>query len=169
MFRYRLVVILFIAAALGYVAVSFAAFQMPATAADAQNCGFLPDEFVSSGTLTYERSQAFLVSFWRKDEVFTAVSIGLAVTFAGFALTTGQRGHGQRRARAVGNLREFPRAGAFGRRPRACRHVARRRPEMADRAEHAAANGLGTFYLQRRAPVCALPQGGVRAPLPTTT
>ena len=67
MIPYRTMIAVFLAAALGYVALSYAVFQMPQTAAAAEECGFLADEFVSAGTLTYERSQAFAVSFLRKQ------------------------------------------------------------------------------------------------------
>jgi len=95
MIPYRLMLALFVAAALAYVAVSFAVFEMPATAADAENCGFLPDEFVSSGKLTYERSEAWWVSFKRKDEIWTTASVGMAVAFMGFALSTARRNGGR--------------------------------------------------------------------------
>jgi hypothetical protein len=95
MFPYRLVIALFVAAALAYVGVSFVMFEMPANAADAENCGFLPGEFIEAGKLTYERSQAFWISFLRKDEIWTAVSVGLAVAFMGFALSTARRNGGR--------------------------------------------------------------------------
>lgn len=91
MFRYRWLIALFVAAAAGYAALSFAAFQMPDTMADAENCGFLPGEFVTAGQLTYERSQAWWISFQRKDEIWVALSIGLAAAFVGFALSIGRR------------------------------------------------------------------------------
>lgn len=95
MIPYRLMIALFVVAALGYVGASFALFEMPATAADAENCGFLPGEFVEAGKLTYERSEAWWVSFQRKDEIFTTISVGLAVAFMGFALSTARRGGGR--------------------------------------------------------------------------
>jgi hypothetical protein len=90
-FPYRLAAALFVVAALAYVAMSFALFEMPATAEAAADCGFLPGEFVSEGKLTYERTQAFWVSFRRKDEIWTAISVGLAVSFIGFALAMARR------------------------------------------------------------------------------
>lgn len=91
MFRYRWLLALFVVVTLGYMALSFAMFQMPDTMADAENCGFLPGEFVAAGQLTYERSQAWLISFQRKDEIWIAVSVGMAATFIGFALSIGRR------------------------------------------------------------------------------
>ncbi len=82
----------FLIAALGYGALSFALFRMPESAAAALECGFLPEEFVSSGELTFQRTQAFLVSFQRKEEYFTAATVGLAVAFAAFAFQVGRRG-----------------------------------------------------------------------------
>jgi hypothetical protein len=94
MFRYRWLIALFLAVSLGYVALSFATFQMPDTMADAENCGFLPGEFVAAGQLTYERSQAWWISFQRKDEIWIALSVGLAAAFVGFALSIGRRAGG---------------------------------------------------------------------------
>lgn len=94
MFRYRGLIALFVLATLGYIAVSFAAFRMPETIADAENCGFLPGEFVAAGQLTYERTQAWWVSFQRKDEIWIAFSLGLAAAFVGFALSIGRRAGG---------------------------------------------------------------------------
>lgn len=94
MVRYRWLVALFALGALGYVAASFVAFRMPETIADAENCGFLPGEFVAAGQLTYERSQAWWVSFQRKDEIWTALSLGIAAAFVGFALSSGRRAGG---------------------------------------------------------------------------
>jgi hypothetical protein len=88
----RLMFIVFILAALGYVAVSYAVFQLPATPAAGEECGFLPGEFASGGTLVYERSQAWAISFMRKQEYFTAVTVGLAMAFMAFALAIGRRG-----------------------------------------------------------------------------
>lgn len=103
MFHYRLVITLFVLAFIGYIAASFAFFEMPATAADAENCGFLPGEFVGTGQLTYERTGAWWVSFQRKSEFFTAFSIGLATAFAGFALSTARRtGSGTATGAALG-------------------------------------------------------------------
>lgn len=87
----RMMLAVFLVAALGYAGLSFALFRMPATAQAAEECGFLPEEFVSEGTLTYARSQAFAVSFMRKEEYFTAATIGLAAAFAAFSLRIGRR------------------------------------------------------------------------------
>lgn len=94
MFRYWWLIALFVVVTLGYVALSFAMFQMPDTMADAENCGFLPGEFVAAGQLTYERSQAWWISFQRKDEIWVALSVGMAAAFIGFALSIGRRAGG---------------------------------------------------------------------------
>lgn len=78
-------------AVLGYVGLSFALFRMPDSAQAAIECGFLPEEYVAQGTLTYQRGEAFLVSFLRKDEYFTAGTVGVAAAFAVFALGIGRR------------------------------------------------------------------------------
>ncbi|TCT04396.1 hypothetical protein [Aquabacter spiritensis] len=92
MIPFRMMATVFIVAALGYVGLSFALFRMPATAAAAIECGFLPEEFVSEGELTFQRTQAFLVSFQRKADYFPAATIGLAAAFAAFAVRVGRRG-----------------------------------------------------------------------------
>lgn len=98
----RMMVTVFLVAALGYAGLSFALFKMPQTAQAAEECGFLPDEFVSEGTLTYARSQAFMVSFVRKEEYFTAATLGLAAAFAAFALRVGRRAGGASAGLAAG-------------------------------------------------------------------
>jgi len=95
MIPYRLMIVLFVVATLGYVGASFALFEMPASAADAENCGFLPGEFVEAGKLTFERSEAWWVSFQRMGEIWTTLSVGLAVAFMAFALSTARRGGGR--------------------------------------------------------------------------
>lgn len=92
MIPFRMMAIVFLIASLGYVGLSFAVFRMPETAKAAIDCGFLPEEFVSGGELTYQRTQAFLVSFHRKGEYFTAATLGLAAGFAAFAFRVGRRG-----------------------------------------------------------------------------
>jgi hypothetical protein len=60
----------------------------------AEHCGFLPTDFTSTGVLAYERSQAWWISFTRKEEIFSLLSVGLAGGFAGFALRVGRGGTG---------------------------------------------------------------------------
>lgn len=103
MLRHRWLVVLFAAVLVGYAALSFAVFQVPETIADAENCGFLPDEFVSAGQLTYERGHAWWISFQRMGEIWSALSVALAVTFAGFAVSVRRRaGGGATAGAAVG-------------------------------------------------------------------
>lgn len=83
---------MFLAGCLGYLGAGYLAFEMPATFADAENCGFLPDEFVAAGELTYERGRAWWVSVLRKEEYVSALSMGLALGFVGYALAIGRRG-----------------------------------------------------------------------------
>lgn len=82
----RSMALAFVAAALAYIALSFALFEMPQTLQAAQDCGFLPGEFAGPGELSYARNHAFAVSFLRKQEYFTAITVGLAIAFAVFAL-----------------------------------------------------------------------------------
>src|SRR3569623_499183 len=103
MFRYRGLIALFMLASLGYVVASFIAFRMPETVADAENCGFLPGEFVAAGQLTYERTQAWWVRIQRKEEIWVALSLGLAAAFTGIALSAGRRaGRGVATGAAMG-------------------------------------------------------------------
>lgn len=88
----RLMLATFIVVVLGYFAVSFLVFEMPQSAAAAEECGFLPGEFTASGELTFGHSRAFLISFMRMQEYFTAATIGLAAAFLAFALRVGRRG-----------------------------------------------------------------------------
>lgn len=92
MIPYRLMATAFIVAVLGYTGLSFAVFRMPQTEEAAIDCGFLPEEFAPAGGLSFQRTEAFLVSFRRKEEYFTAATVGLAVAFAAFALRVGRRG-----------------------------------------------------------------------------
>lgn len=78
-------------AGLGYLGLSYLSFEMPQTAVAAEDCGFLPDEFVGAGKLTYERSQAWWVSFRRKEEVLSLLSVATALGFVGYALAVGRR------------------------------------------------------------------------------
>lgn len=89
-----LAALFFLAGCLGYLGLSFWLFEMPADAEAAEHCGFLPSDFTSAGTLAYERSQAWWISFQRKEEIFSLLSVGLATGFAGFALKVGQGGAG---------------------------------------------------------------------------
>lgn len=102
MFPYRLMSALLVVAMLGYVGASFALFELPASAADAENCGFLPDEFNASSGLTYERTQAWGISFLRKQEYWTTISVGLSVAFIGFALATARRNRSAAAGAAMG-------------------------------------------------------------------
>ena len=88
----RLMLVTFLVVSLGYMAVSFALFHMPESAVAAEECGFLPSEFVTGGELTFDRTEAFLVSFWRKQEYLTAATLGVAAAFVAFALRIGRRG-----------------------------------------------------------------------------
>ncbi|WP_116171118.1 hypothetical protein [Paracoccus versutus] len=94
MTRWKPMLAAFLLACAAYVGLSFLLFEMPRSVADALDCGFLPEEFVASGTLTFDRNRAFAVSFLRKQEYLTAATVGVAVAFAVFALRTGRRGGG---------------------------------------------------------------------------
>lgn len=89
--RRSIALVLALIGGLGYLGLSYLLFDMPQTVAAAEDCGFLPDEFVSAGQLTYERGQAWWISFQRKDEIFSLLSVAAALGFIGFALAAGRR------------------------------------------------------------------------------
>ena len=80
--------------AAAYVGLSFVLFEMPQTAAAAEECGFLPGEFISAGELTFAHNKAFVVSFLRKQEYLTAATLGIVAAFAIFALHIRRPGTG---------------------------------------------------------------------------
>lgn len=177
MIRYRLMLLMFVVAAFAYVAVSFAVFEMPATAADAENCGFLPDEFVSSGKLTYERSEAWWVSFKRKEEIWTTASVGMAVAFMGFALSTARRNGGRAAgggalgggalalsALCVSCLAPVLSVVGLGLAGTLLAGV----PKWLIALNTLMLTGWGTLYLSRRSAVCPLPTSALRSAGPAT-
>lgn len=86
--------LLFIAGALGYAALSYLTFKVPATLADGELCGFLEEDFGAGGAIVHAPVAAWWLSFTRLAEYWTAVSVGLSVAFVGFALTAGRRAGG---------------------------------------------------------------------------
>jgi hypothetical protein len=64
---------------------------MPASLEDAEACGFTSTEFSSAGHLDYSDAKAWAVSFARKGEYWTALSIGAAMAFLYFALASARR------------------------------------------------------------------------------
>jgi len=90
----RTMTILFLVAALGYVALSYLTFRVPETLEEAELCGFIEGDFTAAGQLAYPPVEAWWVSFTRMQEYWTTVSVGLAVAFIGFALIAGRRAGG---------------------------------------------------------------------------
>jgi hypothetical protein len=84
---WRLPLALLLIGGVGYATLSYAAFAPPATVSEQENnnCGFNPADFTAAGQLRFSKSQAWGVSFLRKQEYFSALSIGLIVAFIGFA------------------------------------------------------------------------------------
>lgn len=91
MMPYRLLSVAFLAAASGYVLISYLAFRMPATLADAELCGFVIDDFDAAGRLAYPPFDAWRISFLRLQEYWVALSVGMAAAFMTFALYVGYR------------------------------------------------------------------------------
>jgi hypothetical protein len=54
---------------------------------DSNDCGFSPADYTATGTLRFTPGQAWWMSFLRKQEYFSAVSLGFAVAFLGFAVS----------------------------------------------------------------------------------
>ena len=56
-------------------------------ATDSNDCGFSPADYTATGALRFTPGQAWWKSFLRKQEYFSAVSMGFVVTFMGFAIS----------------------------------------------------------------------------------
>ena len=81
----------FLAVAVAYVALSYAAFKVPATLAEAEICGFVADDFNAAGQLSYPPAEAWWVSFNRQQEYWSTLSIALALTFVAYAIHAARR------------------------------------------------------------------------------
>ena len=83
----------------GYIAASRLVFAVPLAtpvsmpgpasegATDSNDCGFSPADYTTTGALRFSPGQAWWMSFQRKQEYFSAVSIGFMVAFMGFAMS----------------------------------------------------------------------------------
>jgi hypothetical protein len=91
MVPYRLMALVFVAAALLYVGVSRMVFELPVSLEAAEACGFTSADFTPAGDLQYPLTQAWWISFGHKQEYWSAVSIALAVAFMAFALASARR------------------------------------------------------------------------------
>jgi hypothetical protein len=91
------------AAAVAYVAVSYAAFKVPVSLAEAEACGFLADDFNAAGALVHSAAGAWWTSFMRQQEYWSVLSLALAAGFAVYALSAGRRiGRGVAAGAALG-------------------------------------------------------------------
>jgi hypothetical protein len=54
---------------------------------DSNDCGFSPADYTATGELRFTPSQAWRMSFLRKQEYFSALSMGFVVAFMGFAIS----------------------------------------------------------------------------------
>jgi hypothetical protein len=93
--------LLFVIGALGYAALSYLTFKMPATLAEGELCGFVGQDFNVAGQFVHAAVSAWWISFTRLQEYWTAISVGLSVAFVGFALTVGGRAGGRTAASAA--------------------------------------------------------------------
>ncbi|GEM_PF-1031640 len=99
----RLMLSVFLIVALGYIALGWARFEMPASPELAEACGFTSADFNHAGHIDYAPTQAWFVSFMRKQEYFSAIAIGLASAFIAFVLSRARRlGAGVASGAAVG-------------------------------------------------------------------
>jgi hypothetical protein len=99
----RLMASVFLVAALGYIALGWASFEVPASLELAEACGFTSADFNTAGQIDYAPTQAWFVSFMRKQEYFSAICIGLAFAFVAFVLSKAKRlGAGVASGAAVG-------------------------------------------------------------------
>lgn len=73
-------------AGLGYLGLSYLSFEMPQTTVAAEDCGFLPDEFVGAGKLTYGGRQAWWIRFRHDEEVFSLPPVVTTLGFVGLAV-----------------------------------------------------------------------------------
>jgi hypothetical protein len=80
-----------IAAATAYLLLSYFTFHVPQTFSDGELCGFVAGDFASDGSLAYPPLHAWWLSFMRKQEYWTTLSVGLAVGFTAYALQVGRR------------------------------------------------------------------------------
>jgi hypothetical protein len=55
-------------------------------AMDSNDCGFSPADYTATGALRFTPGQAWWLSFLRKQEYFSALSMGFVVAFMGFAM-----------------------------------------------------------------------------------
>jgi hypothetical protein len=86
MIPYRLMVTVFVLAALAYVAAGWTTFTVPLSLEDAEACGFTSADFGQSGRIEYPATQAWWLSFVRKQEYWSALCAGMACAFVAFAL-----------------------------------------------------------------------------------
>lgn len=91
MIPYRLLAGVFAVSVAGYVVLSYLNFQMPTTLAEAELCGFIADDFTTAGQLAYPPFDAWRVSFFRMQEYWVALSVGVSITFIVFALIVAWR------------------------------------------------------------------------------
>jgi hypothetical protein len=91
MIPYRLMVTVFVVATLAYVAAGWGTFTVPVSLEDAEACGFTSADFGQSGRIEYPATQAWWLSFARKQEYWSALSAGMACAFVAFALSAVRR------------------------------------------------------------------------------
>jgi hypothetical protein len=91
MIPYRLMLSVFIVSAVAYIVIGFATFSVPMSLELAEACGFTSADFNAAGHIDYPPMQAWLVSFIRKQEYWSAACVGLSSAFISFSLSAAKR------------------------------------------------------------------------------
>ena len=79
MIPFRRMALLFLVGVLGYVALSYFTFKVPATLADGELCGFLEEDSGVGGQVVHAPVAAWWLSFSRLQEYRTAISASSAM------------------------------------------------------------------------------------------
>ncbi len=87
----RLMMVVFLAAVLGYTVLGRLAFTLPVSLEAAEACGFTSADFAPSGKIEYPLTQAWWLSYTRKGEYWSALCMGMACAFVAFALSAVRR------------------------------------------------------------------------------
>lgn len=91
MIPYRLMAVVFFVAMLAYTGLGRATFTIPDSPEAAAACGFTGDDFDESGQIEATPTEAWWMSFVRKQEYWNAISAGLAGAFIAFVISAARR------------------------------------------------------------------------------
>lgn len=91
MIPYRLMAVVFLVAMLAYTGLGRATFTIPDSPEAAAACGFTGDDFDESGQIEATPTEAWWMSFVRKQEYWNAISAGLVGAFLAFVISAARR------------------------------------------------------------------------------